>query len=69
MVSRHDEILNLNSEINNNNQANLRNLENGIIENVKTPNFKIIKKIKEKTENNMNKINNKIKDFKNNLKK
>jgi len=57
------------SEINRNNQVILENLENKSFESVKTPFFKFIKKFKEKSAKSMNRINNKIKGFKNKLKK
>ncbi len=57
------------SEINRNNQVILENLENKSFESVKTPSFKFIKKFKEKSAKSMNRINNKIKGFKNKLKK
>jgi len=47
----------------------LENLENKSFESVKAPHFKFIKKFKEKSAKSMNRINNKIKGFKNKLKK
>ena len=57
------------SEINRNNQVILENLENKSFESVKTPLFKFIKKFKDKSAKSMNRINNKIKGFRNKLKK